>query len=180
MAEAEGWTKKAGSKWLTMPDQMFAYRSAAWLIRRVCPEVVMGMMTAEECAELSPIDDRPVRQHVESIPDGTKSDRLAAALEKPQTAAEEIDAAQVTPPPPVIRDTPENAMDPLAAIEARIKNLQSASAVNAYLAGLEQDRNAGVASLDDLQWQQVLAWAEKRRKYFARGERSNKQEGLLG
>ena len=48
IVEKEGWSKKNGSKWLTMPDQMFMYRSAAWLARAYCPEVIMGMHTADE------------------------------------------------------------------------------------------------------------------------------------
>ena len=51
---AEGWDKKTGSKWLTMPEQMFCYRSATFLIRRHYPEVLMGMNTVDE---LEDIDD---------------------------------------------------------------------------------------------------------------------------
>lgn len=50
--QKEGWDRKSGSKWLTMPDQMFAYRSAAWLIRRYCPEVIMGLPTNDELADV--------------------------------------------------------------------------------------------------------------------------------
>lgn len=52
MAEKEGWTKKNGSKWQTMPDMMFRYRSATFLGRLYCPEVIMGMMTADELVEV--------------------------------------------------------------------------------------------------------------------------------
>jgi hypothetical protein len=33
MATAEGWVSKAGSKWKTMPEQMFRYRAATFLIQ---------------------------------------------------------------------------------------------------------------------------------------------------
>jgi hypothetical protein len=48
MVKAEGWADKRGSKWLSIPEQMYAYRSAVFLIRRVCPEVIMGMHTVDE------------------------------------------------------------------------------------------------------------------------------------
>lgn len=48
MVELEGWSKKEGSKWLTMPDQMFRYRSATFLARLYCPEVILGFQTIDE------------------------------------------------------------------------------------------------------------------------------------
>lgn len=51
MVEKEGWSKKAGSKWLTMPDQMFHYRAAAFWTRVYAPEIAMGFPTREELAD---------------------------------------------------------------------------------------------------------------------------------
>jgi hypothetical protein len=51
MVKAEGWNKKSGSKWLTMPDQMFVYRAAAFWQRAYAPEISMGLSTAEELAD---------------------------------------------------------------------------------------------------------------------------------
>jgi len=48
MVKAEGWLGKTGSKWQTMPDVMFRYRSAAFFARTYCPEVLLGMQTKEE------------------------------------------------------------------------------------------------------------------------------------
>ena len=48
LADKEGWTKKAGSKWLTMPEQMLAYRAAAFWSRIYAPEISMGFPTREE------------------------------------------------------------------------------------------------------------------------------------
>lgn len=48
MAKAEGWFNKNGSKWKTMPGQMLMYRAAAFWQRTNCPEIGMGLMTAEE------------------------------------------------------------------------------------------------------------------------------------
>lgn len=51
MAKAEGWTSKKGSKWLTMPTQMLRYRAAAFWQRVYCPEISMGLLTAEEAQD---------------------------------------------------------------------------------------------------------------------------------
>lgn len=48
MVVAEGWAGKAGSKWKTIPELMFHYRSASFLIRQYYPEVTMGMATTDE------------------------------------------------------------------------------------------------------------------------------------
>jgi len=53
MVEAEGWNAKKGSKWLTMPDLMFQYRSATMLGRLYCPEVLMGMNTVDELLDIN-------------------------------------------------------------------------------------------------------------------------------
>jgi hypothetical protein len=51
-AKDEGWFQKSGSKWQTIPDLMLQYRSAAWLGRVYCPEVLMGMQTTEEVEDV--------------------------------------------------------------------------------------------------------------------------------
>src|SRR6185312_5135630 len=43
MVKAEGWLKKNGSKWQTMPELMFMYRSAGFWTRVYAPEVSMGI-----------------------------------------------------------------------------------------------------------------------------------------
>lgn len=48
MVNAEGWSTKNGSKWKTMPDQMFIYRAAAFWQRAYAPELGMGLVTVEE------------------------------------------------------------------------------------------------------------------------------------
>lgn len=77
MALDEGWATKAGSKWKTMPDLMFRYRSAAFLARLYCPEVLMGMHTADE---LEDITDRVERVKVDAVV-------TTPATETPNTAA---------------------------------------------------------------------------------------------
>lgn len=52
MVKGEGWLNKDGSKWKTMPEQMFRYRSAAFFGRANTPDLLMGMQTAEEIIDV--------------------------------------------------------------------------------------------------------------------------------
>ena len=54
MAKAEGWATKSGSKWKTMPEQMLRYRAAAFWARTQCPELAVGLRTAEEAEDMGP------------------------------------------------------------------------------------------------------------------------------
>jgi len=56
MANDEGWINKNGSKWKTMPDRMLKYRSSAFFARDHCPEVLLGLSTADELSDNSTID----------------------------------------------------------------------------------------------------------------------------
>jgi hypothetical protein len=52
MAQKEGWSTKAGSKWLTMPELMLMYRAAAFWTRVYCPEMSLGLGTTEETEDV--------------------------------------------------------------------------------------------------------------------------------
>lgn len=52
MVNAEGWAGKSGSKWKTMPEQMFMYRAAGFWSRVYAPEISLGMQTAEEAQDV--------------------------------------------------------------------------------------------------------------------------------
>lgn len=56
MVKAEGWLNKPGSKWKTMPDQMFKYRAAAFWQRAYAPEISMGLLTKEEAEDIGHVD----------------------------------------------------------------------------------------------------------------------------
>ena len=51
MAKAEGWM--SNSKWRNMPEQMLAYRAAAFFARVYCPEALMGAQTVEEVQDVN-------------------------------------------------------------------------------------------------------------------------------
>lgn len=52
MAKSEGWT--SNKKWQTMPEQMLAYRAAAFFARIYCPEVLMGCQVEGEAEDITP------------------------------------------------------------------------------------------------------------------------------
>lgn len=56
LVKAEGWNSKNGSKWRTMPDKMFMYRAAAWMIDLYAPELSMGLPTAEDARDYIDVD----------------------------------------------------------------------------------------------------------------------------
>lgn len=71
MVNAEGWASKSGSKWKSMPDQMFVYRSAAFWQRAYAPELAMGLQTVEDLDDVVDVTPRqvapaskPARVHV--------------------------------------------------------------------------------------------------------------------
>jgi hypothetical protein len=87
MVKAEGWDKKNGSKWKTMPQQMFIYRAAAFWQRAYAPEISMGLSTAEELADV-----------IDVAPDGSytvTTESLRTDL--PQARASEQSAATRAP-----------------------------------------------------------------------------------
>lgn len=49
--KAMGWYDK-NPIWKNATDQMLAYRSATWLARRHCPEVLMGIQTVDELTDI--------------------------------------------------------------------------------------------------------------------------------
>ncbi len=53
MVRAEKWDSKAGSKWKTMPEQMFQYRSASFFGRVYAPEILTGMYSVEENIDIT-------------------------------------------------------------------------------------------------------------------------------
>lgn len=78
MVNAEGWATKNGSKWKTMPDQMFLYRAAAFWQRAYAPDLAMGLQTAEEVRDV---------YDAKKDTDGTFSTTLDDLLDRRDTPA---------------------------------------------------------------------------------------------
>ncbi len=131
LANDEGWVDKKGSKWKTMPAQMFRYRAASWMIKSIAPEIAMGLPTAEELhdvgnmVETSPgvyeMPTEPEKKPVEVLKDRLKQQakeqkRLEAESER--LADEAHEAAKATQKP---QDAPatSKAQDPAAAAAAQ-------------------------------------------------------------
>jgi hypothetical protein len=51
LTKAEGWYGRKDSKWKTMPEKMFMYRAAAWMIDTHAPELSMGIRTDDEARD---------------------------------------------------------------------------------------------------------------------------------
>jgi hypothetical protein len=56
MAVKEGWYGKSGSKWQTMPEVMLRYRTASFFGKLYAPELLMGLQTVEEAADIIDIE----------------------------------------------------------------------------------------------------------------------------
>lgn len=85
MAKAEGWFGKNGSKWQTMPEQMLRYRSGAFLVKTVAPELLAGLSTVDEVedgAALQLLDESAdvAQDPPAATGNGSKAADLAAKL----------------------------------------------------------------------------------------------------
>lgn len=103
MVKGEGWLNKNGSKWKTLPEQMFRYRAAAFWCRAYAPEVMLGMSTSEETSDVTvelqaprPVLDAPKPSRTVEVEAGMGG--LAQALkgfEEPKAmSGDELEAAQ--------------------------------------------------------------------------------------
>jgi hypothetical protein len=106
LVEGEGWLSKGGSKWKTMPEQMFHYRAAAWWQRRHCPEMTLGMYTTDELYDAG---DRIAVQSQEV----TMPRRLEPVA--PEAVEAQADPTNPTPEPDLIE--PDDAQPAAPAAE---------------------------------------------------------------
>lgn len=105
LVSAEGWSKRGDSKWNTMPDLMFQYRAAMFLIRTIYPEVVMGIKTVDELLdEPIPVGDLVDATEAARKPRGGKVRRA----ELPDLA-EAADQAEADAAPPNGHEPPAEA-----------------------------------------------------------------------
>lgn len=65
MAVKEGWYTKDGSKWPTMTKLMMSYRSAKFFGNLYAPDVLMGMQSADEVIDISPVDNSNLKSDEE-------------------------------------------------------------------------------------------------------------------
>lgn len=87
--KAEKWLDKPNSKWKTMPEQMLAYRSATFLARRYCPDVLLGFQTVEEIEDVTQTKELPktpvtVGAVIEKVKDKAQEQEAKQEPEKPK------------------------------------------------------------------------------------------------
>jgi hypothetical protein len=144
MAKAEGWSTKAGSKWITMPELMLRYRAAAFFARIYAPDITLGMQTSEELVDLpemrnvTPVaQSAPMSNPFSDIPDSRTASEVNAdevkpaaktkAKGKPAPTAEETPAEPVEVIPPrkemyqALKDACRDAEVSPATAEARFR-----------------------------------------------------------
>lgn len=83
LAKAEGWYHKKDSKWPKIPELMLRYRAGAWFARTECPQILMGMKTAEEVNDI--IDINPKTGEI------INSEELAGGPSKPTVHTTTVD-----------------------------------------------------------------------------------------
>lgn len=108
MVKKEGWASRNGSKWQSMPEQMFKYRACAFFCRTNAPEIMGGFYDAEEVRDIAAQErsaQKPIQNPPESanggvvseshylLPQGNYSEyeRAARALHEGKITQEEFD-----------------------------------------------------------------------------------------
>jgi hypothetical protein len=117
-AKAEGWVKNP--KYRSMPEQMLRYRSATWLIRLHCPEVLLGLATDEEnwtanqSASSQSVKPVTVIDHSTAAPSGDIVEQLnQQILSKASAEPVEVRVEETTTPQAVqSEEAPIEADDP--------------------------------------------------------------------
>lgn len=125
MAKAEGWYQRNGSKWKTMPEQMLAYRAAAFWARRYAPEVAVGLQTSEEVEDMGPVHT-------------VRAAELASVLDAPDIDEPPIDA---------LRAQLSELMEWFPAFEGDLTKAQSRTFVTATQ--VYDDENASAQDIEE-------------------------------
>lgn len=129
LVRKEGWDKKQGSKWMTMPGQMFCYRAATFFGRLYCPERLMGMQTADELEDVG-----DARRYVENMaPPPQDAAHIAAEVQRQVRQDEQSTTTSIKDEPKV--RTPEQ--------EARTQQLKDAAAKEAKAEPAKPQEPAG-------------------------------------
>jgi hypothetical protein len=169
---AEGWNKdkqtQGGgvqkSKWNTLRKLMFCYRSAIFLIRTVCPEVILGLSTFDELQDINGevVDVTPIEVAAKLIPQTEKIKEKLKRGKKPD-APDAADAPKPDNPTPT---TGESATDPTAqpkgvTVEqlAELRKTPDDVLADAWMeTGIEQ---VDLTELDEKSASAILEWTRR-------------------
>ena len=134
MVRAEGWDSKNGSKWKTMPDQMFVYRCASFWQRAYAPELGMGLQTTDDIHDVFDAgrgDDGRYSVDIDSL-------RAAEKVDK--------DTGEITPPEQLEHKqpatVPQHTAQPAMAEEWRPDHEEESAIRDAELAEAQQSNSA--------------------------------------
>ncbi|WP_175908313.1 hypothetical protein [Burkholderia sp. BCC1640] len=96
LAVKEGWYTKNGSKWQTMPEVMLRYRSASFFGKLYAPELLMGLTTVEEAADIVDVHDDGSYSVNRATLDELRAGRPQPADEVPRGAAPPVETGPAT------------------------------------------------------------------------------------
>ncbi|MEG1870129.1 MAG: hypothetical protein RR205_04690, partial [Oscillospiraceae bacterium] len=65
LVKGECWDTRNGSKWKTMPEQMFKYRAASFFAKEHCPDILMGCMVEGEAEDIFYEQERKISSREE-------------------------------------------------------------------------------------------------------------------
>jgi len=160
----EKWLDKDGSKWKTLPKLMFMYRSAIFLIRTVCPEVILGLSTFDELQDINGevVDVTPLEVTAQLIP---QTEKIKEKLKRGRKTPEPPQTGQQSSPPPVHHDPPEQATTggtvgqekDLPANEAQVNTIKQMSDPDKLAAILTEYEVVDVADLSREQAKNIVA-----------------------
>lgn len=124
MVVAEGWSKN--TKWTSMTDQMFMYRSATFWVRAFAPDLLLGMRTDNELEDIAVHDGseslRELNKRLDRQLDAGEGDAPPPASEPP------ADAEAKPAPAKRKRAAPKNAKPPLDQAPPPAQDVQDAGA----------------------------------------------------
>lgn len=150
MVNAEGWASKNGSKWKSMPDQMFVYRAAAFWQRAYAPELGMGLQTAEELHDI-----------IDMNPDGSVA---SVTTDTMRSTAREVRS----------EEWHQEQANPAAPTQAQAVDQETGEIKGTATADTEAQQQAG----DDQGWQptaEELAEIQAREMAEASGQQSTRR-----
>lgn len=171
MAKKMGWWGKKDSLWPKMTGQMLKYRSAMWLIRHECPEVIMGLLSRDEAVDTFGDDTIEVRHAPSQAADTPSHEEQAEALTNPREAP--VDPTPKPPketPAPDDSETPDDPNDAAMFIREYHDMLEAAgnlTDVDEVTAYVKKDEVITTKQMVDM-----LAACDARRKTFQHGNGS--------
>lgn len=132
VADKEGWLKKNGSKWVSIPELMYRYRAAAFFARTECPEVLNGLSVegeAEDIAGKSQPDIKPPLFRSKASPKAVKGDV--------------VDAEKVPDTPPVVKNAEVPGQGDMEVPPPHIRLMEALSCTEDQLNAVFKEASGG-------------------------------------